>query len=505
MDAMHKELNALQATNTWEITDLPSGKNPVSSKWVYRIKRKSDGSIERYKARLVARGFSQQEGLDYHETFAPVVKMNTVRTLLAVAVSKNWPLFQLDVDNAFLHGHLHEEVYMTPPPGFFQNEKAAGKVFKLLKSLYGLKQAPRQWFSRFSDSLISFGFTQSLNDYSLFTYNKDGVFLALLVYVDDVILTGTSTKLIQQVKAYIHDLFKIKDLGQLRYFLGFEVARSSDGLFLNQRKYALELISEAGLLACKPSSTPMDCKHKLGLSTAPDLADPGPYRRLVGQLIYLTNTRPDLAYPIHILSQFMCKPTEDHLSAAHRVLRYLKSAPAQGLFYPSGQTLQLKAYCDADWASCPVTRKSVSGYAVLLGESLISWKIKKHATVSRSSAEAEYRAMAHACCELTWLQRLLLDLQVHVPTPVSLYCDNDAAMHIAKNPVFHERTKHVELDCHVVRQHCSSGFISPLFVPTFAQPADLLTKALPAEQLINLSSKLNIVNKLHKLSLRGGC
>ncbi|CAM8931929.1 unnamed protein product [Rhodiola kirilowii] len=251
--------------------------------------------------------------------------MHTVRKFLAVAVSKNWPLFQLDVDNAFLHGHLHEEVYMTPP-GFFQSEKAQGKVFKLLKSLYGLKQAPRQWFSRFSDSLISFGFVQSLNDYSLFTYNKNGNFLALLVYVDDVILTGTSTTLIQQVKAYIHDLFKIKDLGQLRYFLGFEVTRSSDDLFLNQRKYALELILEAGLLACKPCSTPMDCKHKLALSTAPDLVDPGPYRRLVGQLIYLTNTRPDLAYSVHILSQFMSKPNQDHLIAAHKVLRYLKGA-----------------------------------------------------------------------------------------------------------------------------------------------------------------------------------
>ncbi|CAM9002604.1 unnamed protein product [Rhodiola kirilowii] len=429
--------------------------------------------------------------------------MNTVRTLLAVAVSKDWPLFQLDVDNAFLHGQLDEEVYMTPPPGFFQTEKTQGKVFKLLKSLYGLKQAPRQWFSRFSDSLLSFGFTQSLNDYSLFTYNKNGVFLALLVYVDDVILTGTSTTLIQQVKAYIHDLFKIKDLGQLRYFLGFEVARSSDGLFLNQRKYALEIISEAGLLASKPSFVPMDCKHKLGLSTAPELSDPSSYRRLIGQLIYLTNTRPDLAYSIHILSQFMSKPTQDHLTAAHKVLRYLKGAPAQGIFYPSGQSLQMKAYCDVDWASCPVTRKSTSGYAVLLGGSLISWKTKKQAMVSRSSAEAEYRAMAHVCCELTWLHRLLLDLQVHIPTPIPMYCDNIAAMHIAKNPVFHERTKHVELDCHVVRQHCTSGFVSPCFVPTLSQPADLLTKSIPADQLLKLASKLNIVNKLHMLSLRG--
>ncbi|CAM8971434.1 unnamed protein product [Rhodiola kirilowii] len=430
--------------------------------------------------------------------------MNTIRALLAVAVSKGWPLFQLDVDNAFLHGQLDEEVYMTLPPGYFKHEKAQGKVCKLLKSLYGLKQEPRQWYARFSDALISFGFLQSPNDHSLFTYNKGGIFLALLVYVDDVILTGTSCELIQKVKAFIHDLFKIKDLGQLRYFLGFEVSRSDDGLFLNQRKYALELISEAGLLACKPSVIPMDTNHKLGLSTAPILVDPMPYRRLVGQIIYITNTRPGLAYSVHILSQFMNKPTEDHLKTAHKVLRYLKLAPAQGLFYPSGQDLTLSAFYDADWGACPITRRSVTGYAVTLGNALISWKTKKQATVSRSSAEAEYRAMAHACCEVAWLVRVLADLQVFIQSPVPLHCDNHSAMHIAKNPVFHERTKHVELDCHVVRQHFLSGLISPQFISTLEQPADLLTKALSSDRLLHLSCKLNVINKLHELSLRGG-
>ncbi|CAM8944065.1 unnamed protein product [Rhodiola kirilowii] len=197
---METEINALEKNNTWLITDLPTGKHAIGSKWIYKVKRKSDGSIERYKARLVARGFTQLEGLDYHETFAPVVKMNTVRTLLAVASSRGWPLYQLDVDNAFLHGHLDEEVYMTLPIGFYKREKSQGKVCKFNKSIYGLKQASRQWFSKFSDALIQFGFIPSLNDYSLFTYNKEGVYLALLVYVDDVIITGTSNSLISSVK-----------------------------------------------------------------------------------------------------------------------------------------------------------------------------------------------------------------------------------------------------------------------------------------------------------------
>ncbi|CAM8914356.1 unnamed protein product [Rhodiola kirilowii] len=331
-------------------------------------------------------------------------------------------------------------------------------------------------------------------------------FLALLVYVDDVIIIDTSSSLIQAAKEFIYDLFKIKDLGQLRYFFAFEAARSDEGLFLNQRKYALDLISEAGLLACKPSKIPMDTKHKLSLSTAPLLSDPDfqdSYRRLIGQLIYLTNTKPDLTYSVHILSQLMNQPTNDHLAVAHRVLRYLKGSPAQSVFYPSNQALQLSTFCDADWGSCPLTKRSVSGYCVLLGSSLISWKTKKRAIVSRSSAQAEYRAMAHASCEVSWLTRLLADLQIQVPTHVALFCDNMTAMHIARNPVFHERTKHVELDCHMVRQHLSSGFISPHFVASLEQPADLLTKALSADQLEQFCGKLNVLNMLHTPSLRG--
>ncbi|CAM8942004.1 unnamed protein product [Rhodiola kirilowii] len=503
IQAMQTEIKALQDNHTWEITDLPYGKNAVGCKWVFKIKRKSDGSIERYKARLVAKCFTQLEGLDYHETFAPVVKMNTVRTLLAVAISKGWPLYQMDVNNAFLHGILDEEVYMSLPPGFYKSDKAKGRVCKLHKSLYGLKQASRQWFSKFSEALISYGFQPSLNDYSLFTYTTQKDYIALLVYVDDIIITGTSQLLIDQIKQFIDSKFKIKDLGTLRFFLGLEVARSSSGLFLNQRKYALELINEAGLLGCKPSSLPMDTKQKLSLSTSAVLADPTKYRRLVGQLIYLTVTRPDLAFSVHVLSQYMHQPRDDHLKAAHKVLRYLKSAPAQGLFYPSNQKLILRGYCDADWGACPLTRRSVTGYSVTLGNCLISWKTKKQTVVSRSSAEAEYRAMAQASCELVWLTRLLKDFRVDIPLPIPLYCDNNAALHIARNPVFHERTKHVELDCHVVRQHVASGFLTPQYIQSSAQLADLFTKPLPGELLTELCSKLNVSNFLHRLSLRG--
>ncbi|CAM8949089.1 unnamed protein product [Rhodiola kirilowii] len=393
---------------------------------------------------------------------------------------------------------------MTLPPGFYKSDKAKGRVCKLHKSSYGLKQASRQWFSKFSEALISYGFKPSLNDYSLFILQTSQDYVALLVYVDDIILTGTSKSLIEQVKHFIDSKFKIKDLGTLRFFLGIEVARSNSGIFLNQRKYALELNDSAGLLGCKPSSLPMDTKHKLALSTSPVIEDPSKYRRLVGQLIYLTVTRPDLAFSVHVLSQFMHQPREEHLKAAHKVLRYLKLAPAQGLFYPASQHLSLQAFCDADWGACPVTRRSVIGYSILLGHCLISWKTKKQSVVSRSSAEAEYRAMTQVSCELVWLTILLKDFNVQISLPIPLHCDNNAALHIARNPVFHERTKHVELDCHVVRQHVSSGFLAPQYVPSSSQLADLFTKPLPGDLLTQLCSKLNVSNYLHTLSLRGG-
>ncbi|CAM8929779.1 unnamed protein product [Rhodiola kirilowii] len=393
--------------------------------------------------------------------------MTTVRCLLAVAAARQWSIYQLDVNNAFLHGTLDEEVYMKLPTGFYKKEKSQGQVCRLLKSIYGLTQASRQWFAKFSESLLDFGFLKSLNDYSLFTLEKGDDFILLLVYVDDVIITG------------------------------LEVARTTDGIFLNQRKYAMELLETANLTDCKPVHTPMELKHKLSLSTATLLEDPLQYRQLVGKLIYLTITRPDLAYTVHILSQFMQKPSIEHMQAATRVLRFIKGAPTQGLFFPAKSDLKLNAFCDADWASCPLTRKSITGYCITLGPCAISWKTKKQPVISRSSAESEYRSMAATRCELTWLTRLLTDMKVSILYSIPVHCDNKAAIHIAHNSVFHERTKHVELDCHLIRSHVTSKFIKTVHLPTLDQPADIFTKPLTMDQLRHLCSKLGVSNFLH--------
>ncbi|XP_019190294.1 PREDICTED: uncharacterized protein LOC109184712 [Ipomoea nil] len=396
--AMLTEIQALQDNHTWELTELPAGKTPIGCKWVYKLKMKSDGSIERYKARLVAKGYTQQLGIDYIETFSPVARITTIRTFLAVASSRSWHVHQLDVNNAFLHGDLTEEVYMTLPPGF--NTEKPNQVCRLLRSLYGLKQASRQWNEKLCTALLSIGFDQSKSDPSLFTKGKGDKFIAVLVYVDDILVTSPNISQITDLKSFLDETFSIKDLGKVGYFLGIEAVMNSSGLHLSQRKYALDILTEEGFLECKPVNTPMVPGHQLQHDDGVPLADVSKYRRLVGRLLYLTATRPDIAYTVQQLSQYIDAPTDSHLSAAHRVLRYIKSSLGQGLFYPKGVDLQLNVFSDSDWASCVDTRKSITGYCIFLGTSLISWKSKKQATVSRSSSEAEYRALATTVCEV---------------------------------------------------------------------------------------------------------
>lgn len=289
-------------------------------------------------------------------------------------------------------------------------------------------------------------------DHSLYTLIKDTESVAILIYVDDILVTGNSVTLIDQVKKFLHTQFNIKDLGPMKYFLGLEISRSSHGIYLHQRKYCLDIITDTGLLASKPSTIPMEQNHNLQNSTSSELSSKhiSIYRRLVGRLIYLTISRPELSYPVHILAQFIAKPKHDHLQAAYRVVRYLKNAPGQGILFPATNSLTLRAFSDADWGGCKLTRSSLTGYCVTLGSTLISWKCKKQLFVSRSSSEAEYRALADTICEIVWLIALLKSSN-HAPSlPISFYCGNKSALYLASNPVFHERTKHIEIDCHFI-------------------------------------------------------
>ncbi|XP_071723249.1 uncharacterized mitochondrial protein AtMg00810-like [Rutidosis leptorrhynchoides] len=314
--------------------------------------------------------------------------------------------------------------------------------------------------------------------------------------------------MIDELKSTLHNNFKLKDLGTLKYFLGMEIGRSDHGIVMNQSKYALELISDMGLSGSKTVSTPFELNLKLtskeyddfiekqsgGKQKSTDklLDDPKKFKRLIGRLLYLTITRPDISYSVNHISQFMHRPKDSHYQAALRIIRYVKKDPGQGLFMPKINKLEVKAYCDSDWASCILERKSVTGFCVKLGDSLISWRSRKQKTVSRSSAEAEYRSMADTVAELMWIRGILQELGVKIDRPIDLYCDSEAAIHISANPVYHERTKHIEIDCHLVRQQISNKLINTVHISTGEQPADVFTKGLGAYQHEHLLKKLGL-------------
>lgn len=324
---MQAELDAFNSNHTWTIIDLPPNITPFVNKWVYKIKRKADGSIECYKARLVAKGYTQTEGVDYFDTFSPVAKLHTIRLLLALASTKNWYVHQLDANNVFLHGELLEDVYMTIPQGVVS--PGPNKACKLLKSLYGLKQSNRKWYERLSTLLLQLGFTQAHGDHSLFVRCTHSSFSALLVYVDGIVLVGDSMHVFFEIKAALHQQFGIKDLGLLKYFHG-----SKQGNSLCHHQYCLDLLSDSGVLGSKPASSPTDPGMRLAEADSPPFPDVVSYRRLVGWLLYLTTTRPDISHDVQKLSHFLSKPTLLHHKAALRILRYLKGSPGKGLFFP---------------------------------------------------------------------------------------------------------------------------------------------------------------------------
>ncbi|KAL0641862.1 hypothetical protein Bca4012_102644 [Brassica carinata] len=496
-ESVGAEAGAMIKNDTWYESELPRGKKAVTSRWIFTIKYKADGTVERKKSRLVARGFTQTYGEDYIETFAPVAKLHTIRIVLSLAVNLGWGLWQMDVKNAFLQGELEDEVYMHPPPGLEHLVKR-GNVLRLKKAIYGLKQSPRAWYNKLSTTLNGRGFKKSELDHTLFTLTTPSGMIALLVYVDDIIITGSDKEGIIATKEFLKSMFEIKDLGEMKYFLGIEICRSKEGLFMSQRKYTLDLLKGAGAYGGKTARMPMEDGYKVPregeIEDSKPYQDPKLYRKLVGKLIYLTITRPDICFAVNQVSQHMQVPKEHHWRMVERILMYLNGSPDQGVWMGCNGSTEVVGYCDADWAGDRADRRSTTGYCTFIGGNLVTWKSKKQKVVSCSSAEAEYRAMLKLTNELVWIKGILKHLEIDQATPMTMHCDNQAAIHIASNSVFHERTKHIEVDCHKVRQMIILGVILPCYTRSEDQLADVFTKAARQKTMESIHIRLGLID-----------
>ncbi|PKU71363.1 Retrovirus-related Pol polyprotein from transposon TNT 1-94 [Dendrobium catenatum] len=488
--AMSDEFFALQKQGTWDLVEPPPNSSILGSKWTYRTKRNADGSVARHKARLVAQGNQQEFGLDYQETFSPVAKLPTIRILFTIALFHKWPIQQLDVANAFLHGDINEITYMTQPRGF-EDSSNPDHVCRLRKAIYGLRQAPRQWYTTFTSYLLLLGFKHSQADPSLLSLHNNHIHIYLLVYVDDILITGNDPDAIKTLVTQLQSKFTMKNLGNAHHFLGIAIESSPDKYFLSQTTYAQSILRIAELQKCNSVSNPLATKTPDVSPTDPPCFSTTAYRRIIGSLQYLTLTRPDIAYAVNMLSQHMHCPEVHHTALLKKLLRYIQGTLAYGLPI-TRSNLTLRTYSDADWASDPITRKSTTGFCTFLGDTLISWTVKKQATVSRSSTESEYRALASATADTIWIKKLLTDFLINHSQPVDLFCDNTSTIALANNPVFHARTKHIEIDQRFVRDHIQNKVIRLLPISSEDQLADILTKPLSTHRFKLLRSKLTI-------------
>lgn len=486
------EYNAQLANHSWDLVPPPSPNvTIVGCRWLFTTKYNADGTEERPKGRLVAKGYNQRPGLDYAETFSLVVKSTTIRIVLGVAVERDWPIRQLDVNNAFLQGTLTDEVYMSQPPGFVDTDRPH-YVCRLRKALYGLKQAPRAWYVELQTYLVSSGFVNSVSDTSLFILKHGKSVVYILVYVDDILVTGNDNALIQRILAAFAQRFSVKEHEELHYFLGIEAKRTSAGLHLSQRRYIIDLLERTKMINAKPVSTPMATTPKLTLRSGTCLSDPTEYRKLVGSLQYLAFTRPDISYAVNKLSQFMHSPTDDHWNAVKRTLRYLAGTTDYGIMLRRNNSMILHAFSDADWAGDGDDYLSTNGYIVYLGQHPVSWSSKKQNTIARSSTEAEYMSVANTSSELKWILSLLQELGIPIKRTPTIYCDNVGATYLCANPVFHSRMKHVALDFHFIRNQVRSGTLRVVHVSTKDQLADVMTKPLSRPVFTTLSGKIGI-------------
>ena len=487
-EAVNAEYSSLMKNDTWELVPPPKDKNIVGSRWVLKVKRDENGAVDRFKARLVAQGYSQMKGIDYDEVFSPVARYASVRSLLALANAHDLEIHQMDVKTAFLNGSLDCEIYMSQPEGFVDPERP-DYVCKLKKSIYGLKQSARCWNTTLDEYLKCTGYHKSNADGCIYTKSKKAAdghisYVILGVYVDDLVPVSNDPAMLKEEKAALCNKFEMVDQGEIHYLLGMSIKRDRKlrTLTINQPTYLEKVLKRFGMEHCKPVSTPLEPGKKFQkLSTDDKPFDTQIYQQAIGCLTHAsTTTRPDIAAAVGVLSQYMSNPSTDHWMGVKRVLRYLKGTLRYGLkFSISEQQPELVGYSDADWAGDVDTRRSTSGYVFQYGNGTISWSTKKQTTVAKSSTEAEYVALSLATQEAVWLRRLLYELGKKSDSSTVIYEDNQGAIELAKNAKYHNRTKHIDICHHFVRERVVSKEIKVIYCPTENMIADIMTKGLP--------------------------
>jgi hypothetical protein len=492
MTAMQEEIEALHKNNTWDLVPLPQGRKAIGNKWVYKIKRDGNNQVERYRARLVVKGYAQKEGIDFNEIFSPVVRLTTIRVVLAMCAIFDLHLEQLDVKTAFLHGELEEEIYMLQPEGFAETGKE-NLVCKLNKSLYGLKQAPRCWYKRFDSFIISLGYNRLSSDHCTYykRFEENDVFIILLLYVDDMLVIGPNKDRVQELKAQLAREFDMKDLGPANKILGMQIHRdrSKRKIWLSQKNYLKKILRRFNMQDCKPISTPLPVNFKLSSSMSPSNEAERmemsrvPYASAVGSLMFaMICTRPDIAQAVGAASRYMANPGREHWNTIKRILRYIKGTSDVALCY-GGSEFTVRGYVDSDFAGDLEKRKSTTGYVFIIAGGAVSWVSKLQTVVALSTTEAEYMAATQACKEAIWMKKLMEELG-HKQENILLYCDSQSALHIARNPAFHSRTKHIDVQYHFVREVVEDGSVDFQKVHTKENPADALTKPVNTDKYI---------------------
>ena len=490
--AMQEELNQFERLKVWKLVPRPKNKSIIGTKWVFRNKLDGDGIVTRNKTRLVAKGYSQEEGIDYDEIYAPVARLEAIRMFLEFTAHSNFKVYQMDVKSAFLNGELEEEVYVEQPLEF-EDSKFYDFVYFLFKALCGLKQAPRTWYDTLSEFLLENGFSRGVIDKTLFFKMHKNDMILVQVYVDDIIFGSTNDQLCSRFAKLMQSKYEMSMMGELTYFFSFQVSQRNDGIFICQSKYVRDLLKKYALEDALTGKTPMATATKLDQDDPGKCVDITSYRGLIGSLLYLTASRPNTMFSTCLCARFQANPKESHLIAVKLIFKYLKGPPNIGIWYPKGTGFDLIGYTDSDFPGCKIERKSSSGSCQFPGRRLVSWYSKKQHSVSTLTVEVEYIAAGSCCAQILWIRNQLRDYGLLL-NKIPIFCDNTSAIAISNNSVQHSRIKHINIRYHFIREHVMNGTVELHFVPTELQLADIFTKPMDESTVSILVCELGMLN-----------